>query len=61
MEVPFFLDVGELIKLYPHTKNAEASILAAFDAARTCIFEVAGRLYAPRQRRSFYILEATDF
>jgi hypothetical protein len=61
MEVPFFLDEAALFKLYPRTKNAEAGILAAFDAARDRIFEVAGKVYAPRERRSFYVLAAADF
>ena len=61
LEVPFFLDEAALFKIFPKTANAEAGILAAFDAARARIFEVASRLYAPRQRRSFYVLAATDF
>lgn len=61
IEVPFFVDEGALFKLYPRTKNAEEGILAAFDIARERIFEVANKVYAPRQRRSFYVLTATDF
>ena len=61
MEVSFFLDEAALFKLYPRTKNAEEGILAAFDAARERIFEVANKVYAPRQQRSFYVLAAADF
>jgi hypothetical protein len=61
VEVPFFVDEAAIFKLYPRTKNAEEGILAAFDAARERIFEVAGKVYAPRQRRSFYVLAAADF
>jgi hypothetical protein len=61
IEVSFFLDEAALFKLYPWTKNAESGILAAFDAARERILEVAGKVYAPRQQRSFYILAAADF
>jgi hypothetical protein len=61
LEVPFFLEESALFKLYPRTQNVEAAILAAFDAARDRILEVAGKVYAPRQRRSFYVLAAADF
>jgi len=61
MEVSFFLDESALFKLYPRTTNAEAGILAAFDTARDRILEVASKVYAPRQRRSFYVLAAADF
>lgn len=60
-EVPFFLEEGALFKLHPRTTNAEAAILAAFDAARDRIIEAAARIYAPRQRRSFYVLSEADF
>jgi hypothetical protein len=61
LEVTFFLDENVLFKLYPRTQNAEAGILAAFDAGRDRIFAVADRMYAPRQRRSFYTLSPDDF
>jgi hypothetical protein len=61
LEVSFFLEESALFKLYPQTKKAEAGILAAFDAARNRIFAVAGRMYTPRHRRSFYVLTPDDF
>ncbi len=61
IEVAFLLEESALFKLYPQTDNAEAGILAAFDAARDRIFAVAGRMYTPRHRKSFYVLAAEDF
>jgi hypothetical protein len=61
MEIPFFLDEKALVRLYPRTKNTEPAMLEAFDAARERIFEVAGKAYAPGQRRGFYVLTASDF
>ena len=61
VEVPFFLDENAIFVLFPATKNNEAGILAAFDAARDRIFAVAARVYAPGQHRSFYNLSGSDF
>jgi hypothetical protein len=61
LEISFFLDESAIFKLYPLTQNVEAAILAAFDAARERIHAVAGKLYSPKQRRSFYVLAAADF
>ncbi len=61
MEVRFFLEVDAIFILYPKTKDTEAGILAAFDAARERIFAVAAKAYEPRQRRSFYTLSADRF
>lgn len=61
MEVGFFLEVDAIFILYPKTKNTEAGILAAFDAARERIFAVAAKAYAPRQHRSVYTLTADQF
>lgn len=61
LEVMFLLDQDALLKLVPATSTAESALLAAFDKARDRILEVAGRLYVPRQRRSFYLLSAADF
>lgn len=61
LEVPFVLDVGALLKLYPRMPNAEAAILEAFDDARDRIMEVASHIYAPARRRAFYVLAETDF
>ena len=59
-EVAFFLGADALFRLYPRTGRGEAAILAAFDAARERIHEVAGRAYAGSQRR-FYVLGADSF
>jgi hypothetical protein len=61
IEVPFFLEENAIFVLYPKTKNTEAGILAAFDAARERIFAVAAKVYAPGQHRSFYILRGDQF
>ena len=61
MEVSFFLEDAALFALYPRTQNAEDGILAAFDAARDRIMEVATKIYAASRRQHAYILAATDF
>jgi hypothetical protein len=61
MEVRFFLEVDAIFILYPKTKDTEAGILAAFDAARERIFAVAAKVYAPGHNRSFYTLTADRF
>jgi Protein of unknown function (DUF1488) len=61
IEVPFFLEENAIFVLYPKTRNTEAGILAAFDAARERIFAVAARVYAPGQHRSFYNLTGDQF
>ena len=61
MEVSFFLDEGAIFILYPKTRNTEAAILEAFDAARERIFAVAAKVYAPSQHRSFYNLTGDQF
>jgi hypothetical protein len=60
MEVPFFVEESALFRLDPKTKNAEAAMLATFDAARDRIHAVAEKLHA-FQKRSFYILVPSDF
>jgi hypothetical protein len=60
IEVPFFVEVSALFRLFPKAKNGEDDVLAAFDAGIERIHQVAGRLYSPG-RRSFYVLAATDF
>ena len=59
-EIPFFLQLDALIRLYPRTTNTEAGILAAFDAGRSRIYEIASKAYS-RGRRSFYVLGAENF
>jgi hypothetical protein len=60
IEVAFFLEVSAIFRLSPKTKNVEAGILAAFDEAIERIHQVAAKAYTS-QRRSFYVLSATDF
>ena len=55
LEIPFFMKVSLLLRLYPRTNNTEAGILAAFDAGWAQIYEVAVRVYS-RDQRSFYVL-----
>jgi hypothetical protein len=55
--IPFFLDVNTLFRLYPRTANTEAAILMAFDAARQHFQEMASRAHA-KGRRTFYVLSA---
>jgi hypothetical protein len=55
-EVPFFVEVDALAPAI----DSETSYLAAFDAARTTIHEVARRIYG-RARRTVYVLAAADF
>ena len=50
IEVPFFMMLSALFRLYPRTNNTEAGILAAFDDGWSRICEVAMREYS-RDRR----------
>lgn len=61
IEVPFFLEMSGLLRIYPETSYTELGILAAFDAARDRIIEAASKIYSPHHRRSFYVLAAGDF
>jgi hypothetical protein len=61
IEVPFFLEEGAIFRLSPKTLNGEAAVLAAFDAARERICEIASRVYRAGSGRSFYVLAASDF
>ena len=63
LEVPFFLEEDALLKLAPNARGSEASLLAAFDAARSRIMEVATALYSAARgsRRDAVSLTATDF
>jgi hypothetical protein len=60
LEVPFFVEEAAIFRLFPKTRNAEEAVLAAFDAARERINEIAGKVYS-RHGRSFYVLAASDF
>lgn len=61
IEVHFLLEQDALIKLVPSTEGAEAAILAAFDAMRDRVLDVARRVYTRRDRQNFYVLSAADF
>jgi len=60
LEVPFFVEEAAIFRLFPRTRNAEQAVLAAFDAARERINEIAGKVYT-RNERAFYVLAASDF
>ncbi len=60
LEIPFFVEVSALYKLYPHTRNVEAAYLEAFDAARDRIHQTARAVYS-RGRKGAYLLAAADF
>jgi hypothetical protein len=62
-EVCFLLEADALEKSDPPSRRTgawEAKCLAAFDASRVIIHDVARKTYA-RARRSSYTLTATDF
>ncbi|MEJ0012688.1 MAG: DUF1488 family protein [Bauldia sp.] len=60
-EVTFFIEDGAIFKIAPRTGNAEAAILAAFDAARDRIMAAAAKVFSPSQPRAFYVLASGDF
>jgi hypothetical protein len=60
MEITFYVEEAALFRLSPKTSRVEAGILAAFDAARDRIMEVAAKIYS-FEKRGFYILVASDF
>lgn len=60
MEVAFFIEAAALRKLSPQSGKDEAACLAAFDAARAHIHEVARKAFSQR-RRNDYTLAASDF
>ncbi|PSJ56754.1 DUF1488 domain-containing protein [Kumtagia ephedrae] len=62
-EVPFFIEAGALagpLRAPGRTGPGEADCLAAFDAARSSIHEVARKAYT-QGRRPSYTLTAADF
>jgi hypothetical protein len=60
-EVPFFVEAAALAKQGGNRPRAsEAECLAAFDAARGSIYDVAREAYS-NGRRTSYTLTATDF
>ncbi|WP_274630906.1 DUF1488 domain-containing protein [Arvimicrobium flavum] len=59
-EVPFFVEVSALSKSGEALDGSEATFLAAFDASRGSIHDVARKTYLLSRRR-FYTLTAADF
>jgi hypothetical protein len=62
-EVPFFVEAAALVRAGKGsggTKASEAEYLAAFDAARSSIHDVAREAYS-HGRRTSYTLTAADF
>jgi hypothetical protein len=55
-EVPFFVETDAL----PSAAAGEANYLAAFDAARATIHDIAREIYG-NSRRKVYVLTAADF
>ena len=55
-EVPFLVETSALVA----RTNSETSLLAAFDAARATINDVAREIYG-NARRNVYVLKASDF
>lgn len=58
-EIPFFLEAAALGKL-KQVEPTERDLLAAFDAARKSILDVAREAYSHGRRKS-YTLTARDF
>ncbi len=59
-EVPFFVEVGAISKTNSAPADAETDYLAAFDAARVSIHDVAREAYAS-SRKTMYVLTPSDF
>ena len=59
-EVPFAVEVDALSKIISVTSNSEAEHLAAFDAARESIYNVAREAYS-HGRKNIYVLTPGDF
>lgn len=59
-EVPFFVEDGAITKSVSDGERSERENLAAFDAARDNIIDVARKIYS-RGRRTTYLLTAADF
>lgn len=57
-EVPFFVETAALAR--PGAPGSERDVLAAFDAARSSIHDVAREAYSHRRQNS-YTLTAADF
>lgn len=58
-EVPFFVEIGTFSKATPPPVS-EDDYLAAFDTARTSIYDVAREAYS-HGRKNMYVLTPADF
>lgn len=59
-EIPFQVDADALSKHRPDPGAGEASSLAAFDADRSAIYDVAREAYSHGRKR-VYVLTSADF
>ncbi len=59
-EVPFFIEAAAFPSAGSNTQSAEEDYLAAFDAARGTILDVARRVYS-YGRKNIYVLTQADF
>ncbi|MER8898862.1 DUF1488 domain-containing protein [Mesorhizobium sp. M0676] len=59
-QISFSVAADALSKAPSGTATAEATYLAAFDTASSCIHDIASKAYA-RTRKSIYVLTAADF
>lgn len=59
-EVPFFVETDAISKGGSSGERSESEYLAAFDAARAAITDVAREVYS-RGRKTVYLLTAADF
>lgn len=58
-EVPFFIEADALASTITKGGGLEAACLAAFDAARRSIHDIARKLYS-RDRQTSYTITAAD-
>jgi hypothetical protein len=59
-QISFFVEVGALSDVAPEAAGAEAGYLAAFDASRGSIQDIARNAYS-RGRGNMYVLTSADF
>ncbi|TGQ46803.1 DUF1488 domain-containing protein [Mesorhizobium sp. M00.F.Ca.ET.216.01.1.1] len=59
-QISFLVDADAISEALPGTVTAEATYLAAFDAAAGSIHDVARNAYS-RSHKSMYVLTAADF
>ncbi len=59
-EIPFLIEIEALANPNREAATAEAGYLAAFDAARDSILDVARKAYS-RGRKNLFVLTSADF